>query len=462
MNAQTNLPAERRESTTSIDGLRNLLNSRADRIKASLPSHIKIEKFQQIAVTAALGNPKLLECDRQSFLMACNKLALDGLLPDGREAALVPFRTSVKNGNSWEEKWLVQAMPMAWGLRKKILQSGEVMSLQTGVVYACEVLSGNFIYEIGMDPPIRHRPKLDMTEEEMADDQMVAAYSIARIKNEGGEPFWSVEVMRRAEVMKVRQMSQTGALGQVVKFGPKKGQPIPPKGPWVDWEPEMWKKTALRRHSKVLPMSSDLIDSFARDQDEERMADTAAALLSVKPLDPVTLPNSEDQDDSPSVQTRARDRLISTFEVLDEVDALFATRQEWMELGVQGLFEREQNDDIEQAFIAACKRLSIDPNTGMTLVNEETARDLDAQTLNGGDDDDDGAGGDDAPPVAEGNPWDALVERLMGGIKAAKNVAYLKTIDEEFVQHRAGLPDDVADEIDRAIIAKSKALKAKA
>jgi hypothetical protein len=65
----------------------------------------------------------------------------------------------------------------------------------------------------------------------------------------------SYEIMRRFEINKVRQMSQTGADGQT----DRQGKPIPPKGPWVDWFAEMAKKTVMRRHAKTLPMSGDVL-----------------------------------------------------------------------------------------------------------------------------------------------------------------------------------------------------------
>lgn len=427
MNAQASVPAQRREPT-QIDVLKGHLTRAADEIKSTLPAHISMDKFQRTAVTAALTNPQLLQCDRQSFLMACNKLALDGLLPDGREAALVPFKTSKKVDNQWVEKWLVQAMPMAFGLRKKVLQSGEVLSLQVGVVYRAEVASGNFIYEIGMDPPIRHRPSLDLTEEQMADGELIAAYSIARIKNEGGEPFWSVEVMRRVEVLKVRQMSQTGALGQVVKFGKDKGKPIPPKGPWVDWEPEMWKKTVLRRHTKVLPMSSDLIDTFARDQDEERQADTAAAILSVEPVAPTVLPAERD---------------LGTAMLADNS-------------GDNGVQIDSQTGEILQK----------DPATGMTVVDEDTARALDAQTLEGGradhehGDQHDGAGGDG--PVDDTPAYAGWVKQMNERIAAATTPAFLRGIETDLSGAKESLPDGVVADLEKAIGARRAAILKKA
>jgi recombination protein RecT len=181
-----NAVAQARREPAPIEVLKGIVARRAEDFKMVLPSHITVDKFQRTIATAALANPQLMSCDRQSLLIAAMKLAQDGLLPDGREAALVPFKTW--NKDTRENVWMVQAMPMAWGVRKKILQSGQVVSLETGLVYRAEMEGGNFIYEIGMDPPIRHRPKLDMTDEETGDDQIVAAYSIARIKSDTGAP----------------------------------------------------------------------------------------------------------------------------------------------------------------------------------------------------------------------------------------------------------------------------------
>lgn len=359
-----------------VTTLTNEVSSRAESFKATLPSHISFDKFQRIIVTAALQNPKLFECDRQSLLMACNRLATDGLLPDGREAALVPFKARVKVGNDWRDSWQVQAMPMVYGLRKKILQSGEVLSLQVGVVYECEV-DKNFIYEIGLEPPIRHRPQmLNVNPEDFVDDKIVAAYSIARIKNGDAEPLWSVELMLRHEINKIRQMSQTGAVGRT----DRNNKPIPPKGPWVDWFAEMAKKTCMRRHSKVLPMNSDLIDTFDRDDAEEARADGVGAALSVEG-NVLTLPSNEsfagedggaiaggDNQQSQNAAPSPSDIMIERFNTAANVEDLHEINGDWRESGLG----RGDNEDIENAFQAACKRLNVDPKTGNPIEAEAT------------------------------------------------------------------------------------------
>jgi recombination protein RecT len=172
-------------------------------------------------------------------------------------------------------------MPMVYGLRKKILQSAEVVALEVGVVYKIESENGYFRYEVGTEPPLNHAPMLDIPDDEATDGKIVAAYSIATMRD-GTK---SYELMRRADINKVRQMSQTGAIGRIAKYDMgdiKKGQEIPPKGPWVDWFGEMAKKTVMRRHSKTLPMSGDvLIDVEGREL--ERNASSAFALGSTAP-----------------------------------------------------------------------------------------------------------------------------------------------------------------------------------
>src|SRR3546814_7487569 len=108
---------------------------------------------------------------------------------------------------------------------------------------------------------LRHKPDLLLTDEEATDDNICAAYSIATYM----DGTMSYEVMSRAEINKVRQVSKTGALGMVDRRTKK---PIEPKGPWVDWFGEMAKKTVMRRHAKTLPMSGDLLDVAGRENDD--------------------------------------------------------------------------------------------------------------------------------------------------------------------------------------------------
>jgi len=222
----------------------------SEQLVKALPGHINIGKFQRTLMAAVKAEPDLLRADRASLINAIEKAALDGLLPDKREAALVIFKRNYKDqAGNWNQALEVVYMPMVYGLRKKILQSNEVTDITAKVVYRREVEEGAFIYEEGTEAMLRHRPMLDLTEEDAKDENIVAAYSMATYKD-GSK---SYEVMRRFEIDKVRESSQTGATRD------KKGQLRKSSGPWVDWYPEQAKKTVMRRHSKTLPQSGDLI-----------------------------------------------------------------------------------------------------------------------------------------------------------------------------------------------------------
>jgi len=253
----------RQDEPAPLVQLRKQLEQRAEEFRMVLPEHISPAKFQRTLLTAVQLNPDLLACDRRSFLTACMKSAQDGLLPDGREAAIVVFKTRVKDPErGWVEVRLAQYLPMVFGLRKKILQSAEVSDLFAAVVYRQEIVGGCFHYEEGSERTLRHRPIID-PDFAPTDADIALVYSVATFAD-GTKSF---EVMRRIELDRVREASQTGA-----KFDAK-GNPREAKGPWVQWFPEMAKKTVIRRHSKSLPQSGDVI---VRDVESEDMGLAAA------------------------------------------------------------------------------------------------------------------------------------------------------------------------------------------
>lgn len=194
-------------------------------LQAALPAHIPVEKFTRVALTAITNNPDLINADQRTLFGACVRLAQDGLLPDGREAALVMF------GNK------VQAMPMIAGILKKIRQSGDVAKISAQVVYEAD----HFVVRYGFDEDVEHvPPALDKPR-----GKAIGAYATAVLSN--GEKL--LEVMSLEEIEKVRAVSRSGR-----------------NGPWAQWWSEMARKTVMRRLSKRLPMSTDLEeDVFQRD-----------------------------------------------------------------------------------------------------------------------------------------------------------------------------------------------------
>jgi recombination protein RecT len=223
--------------------LHDQLEKRTSQFQAALPAHIPKERFVRVLLTAVQNNPTLAAADRQTFFNSAMKAAQDGLLPDGREGAMVIYKTKVKEGG--REFWVdaVQWMPMIGGIRKKVRNSGEIETWDAHCVYENDA----FEFELGDSPYIKHKPALSGDR-----GKIIAAYSVATLKS--GEK--SREVMSIDEIMAVWRKSS--------KQKDKEGNPT---GPWKDHLGEMCRKTVARRHSKVLPMSTDLDDLMRRDDD---------------------------------------------------------------------------------------------------------------------------------------------------------------------------------------------------
>ncbi|KAB2792565.1 recombinase RecT [Brucella anthropi] len=232
-----NAIAKTEKTTTPAEDFRNQWTKQENEVAGALPPHIPVERFMRVVMTAVGGNADLMNADRRSLFESAMKAAQDGLLPDGRDGALVIFNAKVKEDNKdvWIKK--VQWMPMVGGILKKIRNSGELLSLSAYVVYE----NDDFQYTLGDEETIVHRPCLDSNR---GDAKLV--YAIAKTKDGGIYR----EIMTLKDVEKVRAVSKTG------KFGP-----------WADWWDEMAKKTVIRRLAKRLPMSSDLDDLIRRDDE---------------------------------------------------------------------------------------------------------------------------------------------------------------------------------------------------
>lgn len=217
------------------------IESMTDKWRASLPAHISVERFKRVVITAVQTNPNLVYADRFTLWTACSRAANDGLLPDGKEGALVVYKTKTKVRNAAGaeiEKWVeqVQWMPMIYGLRLKVRRSGEIAKWECQVVRQKDV----FKYVLGDEPRIIHEPFLGPGDA----GPITHAYSIATTKD--GEV--SREVMTIEQINKVRTVSKA-----------------PDSPAWKLWFDEMARKVVARRHSKTLPMNTDVDELLERE-----------------------------------------------------------------------------------------------------------------------------------------------------------------------------------------------------
>ncbi len=190
-----------------------------------LPENISPDRFIRVITTALMQSPEIAECEPDSIFRALLKCAQDGLLPDGREAAIAPFNDTRNNVK------LATYLPMIGGLRKKLAEFG--WSLRTRVVYE----NDEFSYEYGIDERLIHRPPPPGTER----GERVAAYAVASHRD-GRKEF---TVMSAAEIEKVKALAKT-------------------KNVWEKWPDQMWEKSAGHRLADDVPLDPNERDAIRR------------------------------------------------------------------------------------------------------------------------------------------------------------------------------------------------------
>ncbi|ENN8378610.1 recombinase RecT [Providencia rettgeri] len=203
-------------------------------IESLLPAQVTTEQFIRTAATAMIENPDLQAADKKSLILALTRCAKDGLMPDGREAALVVRSTKVNN--SYIKKAVY--MPMVDGVMKRARQSGQVTNIVSKVVYA----SDEFEYVIDeFGEHLKHKPAF------VDNDEIVKVYSFARLTS--GEMV--IEVMSRNEIERVRDIATSGKVNSV----------------WDKWFDRMALKTVIHRLARRLPCASELFSLFEVAQD---------------------------------------------------------------------------------------------------------------------------------------------------------------------------------------------------
>lgn len=224
-----------------ITQFKQQLTAMSSQFGVALPSHIKPEKFQRVVLTVVQSTPDLLEADRQSLFDSCIKCASDGLIPDGREAALTVFNTKVKRGG--RDEWIkkVQYIPMLAGIQKRVRNSGLIDSIQAHVIYEKDT----FEWEQGFNERIVHKPFFPGDR-----GKAVGAYAIAKFK----DGTYQFEVLDIPAIEKIRASSKSGQYG-----------------PWKDWWDQMARKSAFKRLAKWLPLDADVEDLIEYDNQAERI-----------------------------------------------------------------------------------------------------------------------------------------------------------------------------------------------
>ncbi|HJA77567.1 MAG TPA: recombinase RecT [Candidatus Desulfovibrio gallistercoris] len=207
-----------------IASVTDLLKNNMKAIQSCLPKHMTPERMCRIAVQTISKSKQLQRCSPQSLVAAIVEASSLGLEIDVRgQAYLVPYRDTVT------------LIPGYKGLMDLAYRSGRVANIYAETV--CE--NDEFSFRLGLSPTLEHTPNLENR------GDLRAVYAVARLKE--ADPVFVV--LGKSEVEKVRKASKASG-----------------DGPWKTWEEEMWKKTAIRRLCKYLPLSPEMQRAVAIDE----------------------------------------------------------------------------------------------------------------------------------------------------------------------------------------------------
>ena len=201
-------------------------------------------------MSAIQKTPKLVECTPQSLLACVMTCAQLGLEPDQflGQAYLVPFRDTKKNVT------ICTLIPGYRGYIALARRSGEMQTVSAQVVYSQD----DFKLQYGINDTLEHTPAMNGERGEA-----IGAYCVFKYKDGG----YSFDFLPKSEIEKVRKRSKSGT-----------------EGPWVtDWD-EMAKKTVIKRHAKLAPLSVEFQTAVALE-DRANAGESQADLTGMEDAD---------------------------------------------------------------------------------------------------------------------------------------------------------------------------------
>lgn len=214
-----------KDLTVTANSVREMFGKKGvrDQLIAALPKQTALtpDRLIRVALTVIRTNPDLLDCSLQSLLACLMGCAQLGLMPEPYlgQAYLVPFR----NRKTGQRE--AQLIPGYRGYITLARNSGELDNLSADVVFQ----NDEFKVVKGLHEDLVHIPNYKGEQGEM-----VGAYTVFRYMH-GSATF---DFMTKTKIDKIRKRSKASDTG-----------------PWVTDYEEMAKKTVIRRHMKLAPLS---------------------------------------------------------------------------------------------------------------------------------------------------------------------------------------------------------------
>lgn len=227
-------------SLVDVAGSQEKWDKYKEKVSAILPSSMKNEMgryceiYQKIA-TDLFNNSKV--SNKKSILVSLYNAPLLGLNPDPvfGHIYFIPYKGVVTCQLGYK------------GMIKLSYNTGNIRNIRSGLVYDCDEFD---YYEDEKGQHFMHRPKFNV---KINSKKEVVGYSI--FEDNKGVP--NIHIMESNHIDSIKKMV-------LARMGGK-------NTPWSDplFEPEMRKKTVIRRHWKTEPMSPEIATMIQSEEDNE-------------------------------------------------------------------------------------------------------------------------------------------------------------------------------------------------
>lgn len=203
---------------------------RADIEPVVIDNGKSFDRLKTVFLTAVMQNPDILKCSTTSIKREILKCAADGLVPDSKEAAMVPYKGEL------------QYQPMVMGIIKRVKELGGVFSIVCKLVHE----NDEFVLNEADPDSLVHKSNPFATASERG--AVTGGYAVFR---DDQKRVMHLETMSIEDFEKVRKASKA-----------------PDSPAWKNWTNEMYRKAVLRRGSKYVPINNDKIRALLERQDD--------------------------------------------------------------------------------------------------------------------------------------------------------------------------------------------------
>lgn len=194
----------------------------------------KIKREISFALQAINKSAKLKDCTNESKIASVINIANIGLTlnPVAKEACLVPRWNSAISSNECSLE------PMYPGLVKLLTDAGSVKSIVAQIVYENDKFTLDLADNVS---PIRHNPELINSKK----GNIIGVYALATLADGTRQVEWMDK--EQTDAIKLRSETYMAYLSGKIK-----------SATWVSDEPEMMRKTVVKRIYKYLPRTEQM------------------------------------------------------------------------------------------------------------------------------------------------------------------------------------------------------------